>query len=301
MGVPHSERYFYKLAPDPAARQADHMTRRKLETTATRASDPRVPPGTQDRQFVTSLARGLEVLRAFGPGEATLGNQEIAERTGLSKPTISRLTHTLVDLGYLSYSARSGRYQLGPGVLALGYAMIAGLEVRERARPMMEDLAASANVTVAIGERDRLNVVYLDCCRGLQTVALSLNVGSRIPLGSTALGRAILAKLPAGEREYLLRAMRERMPEDFPKIEQGVEQAIRELEIQGFCTSFGDWRKDVNAVGVPVASLDGERLFGLICGGPSFTLSTETLMQDLGPRLVEIAERLSAPRLVAAD
>ncbi len=270
------------------------MTRRLREAAAQDLS------GSQDRQFVTSLARGLEVLRAFGPGEATLGNQDIAERTGLSKPTISRLTHTLLDLGYLTYSARNGRYQLGPGVLALGYAMIAGLEVRQRARPMIEDLAASANVTIAIGERDRLNVVYLDCCRGTQTVALSLNVGSRIPLGTTALGRAILAKLPDGEREYLLRAMRERMPEDFQKIERGVDRAIRELDTQGFCTSFGDWREDVNAIGVPVFSLDGERLFGLICGGPSFNLSTDTLMEDLGPRLVKIAQDLSAPREMAA-
>ena len=108
------------------------MSRRKRDTTIERP--PRPGPGHNgqpgDRQFVTALARGLDVLRAFRPGEAMLGNQEIAERTGLSKPTISRLTHTLLELGYLTYSARSGRYQLGPGVLALGYATIAGLEVR---------------------------------------------------------------------------------------------------------------------------------------------------------------------------
>jgi DNA-binding IclR family transcriptional regulator len=248
-----------------------------------------------DRQFVTALARGLEVLRAFRPGEADLSNQEIAERTSLSKPTVSRLTHTLVELGYLTQSRSSGRYQLGPGVLALGYAMIAGLEMRERARPLMEELAVTSDATVAIGERDRLSVVYLDCCRGRQTVALSLNVGSRIPLGTSAMGRAIMARLPEGEREYLLRALRERDPDTFPKVERGVELAMRDLDRQGFVTSFGDWRPDVNAIGVPVQSLNRERVFGLICGGPSFTASAEYLSEKIGPRLVKIACDLSAP------
>lgn len=278
------------------------MTRRKRETTIELGPEPEEQEGAppRDRQFVTALARGLDVLRAFRPGEAALGNQEIAERTGLSKPTISRLTHTLVELGYLTYSARHGRYQLGPGVLALGYAMIAGLEVRERARPLMEDLAASANVTVAIGERDRLSVVYLDCCRGTQTVALSLNVGSRLPLATTAMGRAILAKLPDGERDYLLRALRESEPQTYFKVERGVKQAIQDLETRGFCVSFGDWRPDVNAIGVPVMSLDRDRVFGLICGGPSFTTSAEYLTERVAPRLVQIARGLSAPMELAA-
>ena len=279
------------------------MTRRKPENAAGVQSGADAESGglaARDRQFVTSLSRGLDVLRAFRPGEATLGNQEIAERTGISKPTVSRLTHTLLELGYLTYAARSGRYQLGPGVLSLGYSMIAGLEVRERARPLMEELAASTNLTVAIGERDRLNIVYLDCCRGTQTVALSLNVGSRIPLGTTALGRAILAKLPDGEREYLLRALRERDPADFARIEKGVDQAVRDIGTKGFCASFGDWRPDVNSIGVPVVSLDGERVFGLICGGPSFNVSAEFLIEQVAPRLTQIARDLSAPREGAA-
>ena len=273
------------------------MTRRKRETALRQEPAPkrRAAGAAQDRQFVTALARGLEVLRAFRPGEATLGNQEIAERTGLSKPTISRLTHTLLELGYLTYSERDGRYQLGPGVLALGYATIAGLEVRERARPLMEDLAVSTDLTVALGERDRLEVVYLDCCRGTQTVALNLNVGSRLPLGTTAMGRTILARLPESQRENMLRALRDQAPEDFGRIEAGVTRAVRELEAQGFCTSFGDWRPDVNAIGVPVFSLDRARLFGLICGGPSFNVSGDYLVERVASRLLEAAEALSAP------
>ena len=76
----------------------------------------------KDRQFVTALARGLEILRCFNPGERYLGVTELARRTGLPKPTVSRLAGTLTKLGYLSFSGHYGQYQLAPGVLSLGYA-----------------------------------------------------------------------------------------------------------------------------------------------------------------------------------
>jgi len=253
--------------------------------------------GTKDRQFVTALARGLDILRCFQVGDPALSNQEIAERTRLPKPTVSRLTHTLRELGYLTYSARTGAYQLGPGVLALGYAMIASLEIREHVRPYMEELAATASVTVALGARDRLSVVYLDVCRGEQTITLSRNVGSRLPIATSSMGRAIMAALPAGERDYLLRALRERDPENYRKLEKGVRRACDELAGQGFCTSFGDWLPDVNAVAAPIVSLDGEHLYGLNAGGPSFVVPESLLMETIGPRLARIARDLSGPRL----
>ena len=61
-----------------------------------------------DRQFATTLARGLEVLRCFTPLEPLLGNKEISVRTGLPKPTVSRLTYTLTKLGYLRHNMRLG-------------------------------------------------------------------------------------------------------------------------------------------------------------------------------------------------
>lgn len=115
----------------------------------------------EDRQFVTALARGLEVLRCFTPTENTLGNQEIAHKTGLPKPTVSRLTHTLVRLGYLRQDALSGLYQLDIGILRLGYAMLSNLMIRTVASPLMQVLADYAKAAVAMAARDRLSMVYV--------------------------------------------------------------------------------------------------------------------------------------------
>jgi len=90
-----------------------------------------------DRQFATTLARGLEVLRCFTPLEPLLGNKEISVRTGLPKPTVSRLTYTLTKLGYLRHNMRLGKYQLGSAVLSIGYPLLASMNVRQVARPLM--------------------------------------------------------------------------------------------------------------------------------------------------------------------
>lgn len=248
---------------------------------------------SKDRQFVTALARGLDVLRCFKRGDVRLGNLEIAQRTGLPKPTVSRLTYTLTKLGYLSYSERRGSYQLGAGVLALGYAMLSGIDIRTRARPLMQDLADLTDASVGLGSRDRLAMVYLECCRGPGAVTLSLDVGSRVPLATSAMGRALMAVLPDSERDYLMDHIRSKAPDEFPRIKKGIERAIRDVEGRGFCLSLGDWQPDVHAVGVPLVTPD-RTAYALNCGGPSFVLTPHQLEEDYGPKLVELVRQISA-------
>ena len=87
------------------------------------AAVAKAPAAGKDRRFVTALARGLDVLRAFRPGDAQLANREIAARTNLPRPTVSRLTHTLTQLGYLVHESETERYRLGSAVLSLGIAV----------------------------------------------------------------------------------------------------------------------------------------------------------------------------------
>ena len=112
-----------------------------------------------DRKFVVALARGLDVLRAFTPGEWLLGNNEIAERTNLPKTTISRLTYTLTKLGYLTHVERLGKYSLAPAALSIGYSTLANLRIRQVARKQMQEFANYAGASVALGSRDRMHLI----------------------------------------------------------------------------------------------------------------------------------------------
>ncbi|MBL8492367.1 MAG: IclR family transcriptional regulator, partial [Rhodocyclaceae bacterium] len=135
----------------------------------------------KDRHFVTALARGLQLLRCFKRGERWLGNQDFAQRSGLPKPTVSRLTYTLTRLGYLEYSPSLGKYSLGAGVLSLSYPYMSGLNVREVARPLMQELADHAQGAVSLGARDGLHMIYVEICQGGPMFQMRMDVGSRIP------------------------------------------------------------------------------------------------------------------------
>ena len=249
---------------------------------------------SHDRQFVNALARGLEILRCFRPGEIYLTNTELAKRTGLPKPTISRLTHTLTRLGYLEYSEDQGRYQLGSGVLALGYSLLSGMDVRKLARPAMQELADYSQCNVALGIRDRLSMVYIEATRGQSAVTLRRDVGSRIPLATTSMGRALLCALPQNERDFLMDHIRLRNEEQWPKVKAGIEQAFKDYQDHGFCISVGEWEKTISAVGVPMIDANEEKIMAFNFGGPAFMLTREMLMEDLGPRLVNVVRTVEA-------
>lgn len=250
---------------------------------------------SNDRQFVTALARGLEVLRCFKPRDRHLGNQDIAERTGLPKPTISRLTHTLTRMGYLHHDEKLGKYQLGTAVLSLGFSLLTNMDVLKIARPLMQELADYSHTVVSVGTRDRLGMIYLDGRHSTDaTVSLRREPGTRVPIASTAMGRALLCGLPESEREQLMDNIRQRDPNNWSQHKSGIEQALRDYEERGFCLSIGDWRSDVNAIGVPMLPIAGSRLLTFNCAAPAFLLRQHMLEDDIGPRLVNLVRTIES-------
>ncbi|MCC6946660.1 MAG: IclR family transcriptional regulator [Bradyrhizobiaceae bacterium] len=257
-------------------------------------SKPSARPSKPDRKFVVALARGLEILRAFTPRDGLLGNQELVARTGLPKATVSRLTYTLTKLGYLTHIERLEKYQLAPAALSIGYSALANMSIRQIARPYMQELADYAAASVALGSRDRLNLIYIEHCRGKDGVMLRLDLGSRVPLATTAMGRALLAALPAKEREYLMGHIARKEGDRWPKIRAGIERAIKDLAGKGFTTSVGEWEPDVTGVGVPLVLADGSGVFAFNCGAPAFQLSRERAENDIGPRLVNVVRNIES-------
>ena len=243
---------------------------------------------TTDRSFVVALSRGLDVLRAFQPNDGLLGNQEIATRTKLPKPTVSRLTYTLTKLGYLTPVPRFEKYQLAPSAMALGYAALANLGVRYLSEPFREEVMRATGGAVAIGGRDRTSMIYFGQSRNGLTLGVQLDVGSRIPIATTAMGRAYIWALPSDERSALLRDLREHYGSRWPRMRDGIERAGETVAKYGFAISAGEWQDDVHAVGVALKLNDGTGTYAFNCGAPAFRFTEERLRNDIGPRLLSL-------------
>ncbi|MGM8872314.1 IclR family transcriptional regulator [Psychrobacter sp. 2Y5] len=246
-----------------------------------------------DRQFVTALARGLELLRCFNPQQPLLGNQELSQLTGLPKGTVTRLTYTLVKLGYLKQATNNGKYQLAAGVLGFGYTMIANMAINNLVTPYMEELADYANSAVAMATRDRLMMVYLNVVQGAGTTTMRRNVGSYLPIHLSAMGRACLASMPPAEQDFIIQAIHTKYREDWPAIKLSLEQAFKDYDDFGYCFSFGDWQNQVNAVATAIMH-PTEGLLTFNCGAPSFVLSRTKLEEDIAPRLLHMKHNIKS-------
>jgi DNA-binding IclR family transcriptional regulator len=247
-----------------------------------------------DRQFSMNLARGIEVLRAFTAVAPLLGNREIADRTGLPKPTVSRLTYTLTLLGFLARDAQLQKYRLGPGVLSLGHPLLASMRVRQLAKPVMESLARATGCTVNLGVRDRGNVVYVDSVRADSANQHLPDIGSSRPLLPSAIGRALILACPSVESAAIVNFLRVQDGKLFAAHRASWDADQKLFATKGFCHSRGDWQKDVHAVAVPLLQPPGEPPLAMNCTLAAYRVQKDKLVREVVPLLKDAARQLAA-------
>lgn len=248
----------------------------------------------QDRRFVTALARGLTVLHCFRPSDRWLPHQELARRTGLPPATVSRLTFTLTALGYLRHRAQTGEYALSPAVLALGFSALSQFDLARTARPLMADLADHTLAAVSLGMRHGTSMVYVAHCRSAARLILGLDVGTRLPLAETAMGRAWWVAATPGLRERVARLLQTENPQAWPQRERMLRAAEADHARRGYVVSEGEWERDISAVGVGLDLGDGRDPLALTVGGASTRLQGALLHQDFAPALVHCAQAVVA-------
>lgn len=199
-----------------------------------------------------SLERGLEILRAFKPGTDLLGNGELAERTGLSAATVSRLTQTLVTSGFLEHDRRARAYRLAAPVLSLGHAMRAASPVLRAATPLMREVSVKLRMNVGLASADRSEMVYLESIRYNRKASLrTILAGQRVPMELTSLGRAYLATLETGAREFLLDEIRRGYRSaTWKPIRADIDGAIGKVALEGYCVA--SWQPGVVAMSTPL-------------------------------------------------
>jgi DNA-binding IclR family transcriptional regulator len=257
-----------------------------------------LPEGVDERKFVVALARGLELLRAFRPGDTLLGNRDFVARTGLPKATVNRLAYTLTALGYLRFDEALGKYALDAGVLSLGFGFLAGSDTLELARPSMRALAREVGAAVSLGCRDGLDMIYLETIRSETALTLGLASGSRLSMLTSSMGRAYLAVIGEQERAALLQELAHAQGQGRADaaIVEAARREIASFAEQGCCFSFRDWHEDVNAAAVPFRDPRDGRWLVLSCSGPASSMGKDVFRERVAPRLRALARRFGQTR-----
>jgi DNA-binding IclR family transcriptional regulator len=152
----------------------------------------------------------------------------------------------------------------------------------------MIDLAKIAKGPVSIGIRDRLQVVYIETTYNRYRNNAHPDIGSVRPLLSTAIGKALLYKHTKVEFEMIMNRLKDETPEDYHKFIGKVDQAFKQIQESGFCTSFGDWRPNLYGVAVPFKNKVNGHYMAMNVTISSTSNSQDFVTNDIAPRLLDL-------------
>lgn len=246
-----------------------------------------------DPDAVNALVRGFEVLDCVAASARPLGNAEISQATGIPRPTVSRLLATLVGLGHLREARDGSGYELAAGVVRLAQAFLGAIDVRQQARPHLVALAEACSASAFLAVRDADDMLVVEAGRSRSAVALlGSDVGTRMAVATSALGRAWLAGVDETMRRAVLMRLRSGTHAVRAHAGRALDAALAAAREQGYALSIGEWHPDINSVAVAVQTPGGE-VVAVNCGGPAFLMSAQRLQDVVVPRLLETAAALA--------
>jgi IclR family pca regulon transcriptional regulator len=250
-------------------------------------------PGGKDPEFLSTLERGLRVLKAFDEDHPEMTLSEVAARTALPPAVARRCLITLVELGYIGQHER--KFLLRPAVLTIGSAFLASMQIEQVVLPPLQALrdqtGDSASLAVLSGD-EILYVAHVSTDRRFRVAA---NVGTRFPFHATSLGKAIAANLPEGERAALLaKAPFQRFTERTVTEGAALEERLGLIASRGYDSALDELDYGIVSVAVPVFGRDRRVIASINCSTSTTRISQDELVRTRLPLLRGAAGEIEA-------
>jgi IclR family pca regulon transcriptional regulator len=247
----------------------------------------------ESRDFIEAIARGLDVLRAFGSARPSMSLREVAEAADLARPTARRILYTLESLGYVRSS--DGSYALTPRVLELGMTYLQSMNLWDIARPHLEALSAATGESSSMAQLDGSDIVYVARAAVPKIVALGVSIGTRFPAVPTSLGKALLADLSDDElRAVLAEPSRSGITPRWQPSHHELVAALDEVRDRGWALTDEQLAPGIRSIAAPVRGRDGCAVASLNVTVHAAETPVATLLEDYLPLLLRAAEAISA-------
>jgi IclR family pca regulon transcriptional regulator len=246
------------------------------------------------RYNIEALARGLEILGLFTFDTPSLSFAEIVTALKSNKSTTFRVLSTLQAMGYLERVPATRRYRPSLKVLQLGFTAINRLEVRQVARPYLEQLAQELDETVSLCVLNGTDVVYVDRVRNRAIVGVVLDIGSHLPAHCTTMGKILLADLPPKDLESFLNgAELTRYTARTVTEKEALFTEFSQIRRNGYALSNGELAAGLRAAGTAIRDNSGKVVAAINVSGSATTISLRRLKKEIVPALMRAAARIS--------
>lgn len=261
-----------------------------MSSSSTKQKDRRLQPG--DRDFVGALATGLAIIAAFDQEQPRMTLSEVAQKVGIDRAKARRFLLTLHGLGYMRKQDRY--FELTPKALELGYAYLASNDYLAVIQQYLEHITQTTGESSSMGCLEGAEVVYIArSAASHRLMAMTLNVGSRLPALMTSMGRVLLALNPA-QLEDLLTRQPIPAPSAASLTDAGtLRQRIEQVRQQGYCILDQELESGLRALAVPAYSRRGRLLGALNISTNAARVSVSQLEQEFLPLLQETARAIA--------
>lgn len=246
------------------------------------------------RYFVSTLARGVQVLEAFSLDHPQLTLTQIAAKVDLDKSTAFRLVYTLEQLGYLDRDPLTRLYRLGLKPVQVGLTALNSLDLVQAAQPHLKALFVQCGETTNMAVRDGAEILYVARHRTQQVLNVGLEVGSRLPVWCTAMGKVQLIDLPTEEVCDLVGG--HVLPPAGPNAHRDLDALLVDLQSvrdRGYALNDEELVVGVRSVAAPVRDGSGRIVAAINISVPGARVSRAELEARLAPMVVETAAKIS--------
>ena len=243
--------------------------------------------------FIEALARGLDVIRAFRPGQPVMSLTGVASAAGLARPTARRILLTLEELGYVR--SADGGFELTPRVLDLGMNYVLSRDRWQLARPHMERLVARTRESSSIARLDGSDIVYMARVAVPKIITLAVTIGTRFPAMQTSLGKVLLAALPPADAERALaEPSRSGIIARWQPAPAERAAALREVRARGWSLTDEQLAAGIRSVAAPLRNGDGQVIAAMNVTVHAAETPVEVLTGEYLPLLLQAAGAVSA-------
>ena len=226
---------------------------------------------------MASLVKAFDIIELLADREH-MSVSEVAQAMDIPRSGSHRFLANLRQLGYVVQSADS-KYQLSFKLFQIGMNVVSGLEIRQIARPFIEELAGHFSETVILGYLDGNEVIYVDKIQSPHTLRADLALGNRVPVYCTSMGKTIVSVLPENLQKALLSGIEFKAYTPFTITDhQRLRQELEKARQDGFATSNQAFHLGITAIAAPVFNYDHTSTYALSISGPTFRMSEERIV-----------------------
>jgi IclR family pca regulon transcriptional regulator len=246
-----------------------------------------------DRDYVNSLARGLEVICAFTRTRPKMTLSDVAKSTGMTRATVRRFLLTLVREGYAEKDDKL--FALRPKILQLGYSALSSMGILEVIQPVMNDLAKNVQESVFAAVLTGEDVTYIARASSDRLINVSITVGSRAPAHAVSTGRVLLAAEPEDSLlQYLDKVTLQKLTPNTITSKVKLREAIEKARISGYSIVDQELEVGLGSISVPIRDNGGKAVAALNVCCPSTRLSPDEMKRQILPELLAASQRITS-------